>query len=63
MAEPTHVFESEFSHSLDDEHRVIDSLMSSGMLSEQSLPRVIELVRRFCSFQARAFSVESLCSV
>jgi site-specific recombinase XerD len=41
---------------------VVDRLRSTGALSVQSFPRVIDVISRFCSFSQQAFGVESLAS-
>ena len=42
---------------------VVESLVSSSALSVQSLPRVIDLVRRFYNFCERVFDISSLAEV
>jgi integrase len=60
MAKPTQTTAATCPYSFVDERTVIDALVSSGELSDQSLPRVIGLIRRFCWFGARAFAFECL---
>jgi hypothetical protein len=42
---------------------VIDALQESGVLSAQSLPRVVDLFELFCAFADRVFSLGSLSAV
>ena len=63
MAEATHSSSRECLPSMAGEDAVVEALVSSGTLSRQSLPRVIDLVRRFCAFSPRAFSIASLSDV
>jgi len=52
------------SPSLDrDQHAVLARLADSGTLSDQSLPRIAELIERFCAFSERAFDVAALAEV
>ena len=39
---------------------VVEALSGSGTLSEQSLPRIVNLIERFCGFGERAFGIASL---
>ncbi len=41
----------------------VEALTGSGMLSDQSLPRIVDLVDRFCLFCDRAFDIERLSEV
>jgi integrase/recombinase XerC len=63
VAEPTHAVEAAQSTSINDQRRVVEAIASSEVLSEQSLLRVTDLLERFCTFSARAFSIESLGEV
>ncbi len=63
MRKPTHALTCAGSDQLEaDRVRVVDSVVSSGALSAQSLPRIVELVDRFCGFCATQ-SVWSLADV
>ena len=63
MRKPMHANPHECSSFVADVHAVVQELLSSNALSEQSLPRVIESIQRFCSFCVRAFDLESLSAV
>ena len=41
----------------------VEALTGSGTLSEQSLPRIVDLIERFCVFCDRAFDIEVLGEV
>jgi len=60
VAKPTHTAAAKSANSLVGERIVIDALTSPGALSDQSLPRVVGIIRSFCSFGARAFAFECL---
>ena len=42
---------------------VVEALTASGTVSDQSLPRIVDLIERFCVFCDRAFDIESLSEV
>ncbi len=64
MGKPTHAVVPAGSARLDGERiRVIDALRASRTLSVQSLPRVVDLVERFCRFCQQAFQISSLSEV
>ena len=64
MGKPTHAVVPEASARLNGERvRVIDALRASRTLSVQSLPRVVDLVEKFCRFCQQAFQIDSLSEV
>ena len=61
MEKPTHTPNGVCSSSLEQEQNaVVERLRASGALSAQSLPRIVDLVTRFCSFCERASGLGSL---